>query len=73
MAWQSSSQNGRSQSPGLMPRSRQMSTMTAPTGRRRTSAAISCFRGEAREAGILREARRHGGIGRLVVGRRDLP
>ena len=32
-----------------------------------------CFRGEAREAGILREARRHGGIGRLEVERSDLP
>ena len=31
------------------------------------------FRGEAREAGILREARRPGGVGPLVVGRRDLP
>ena len=41
MAWLSSSQNARSSWPGAMPRSRQISAMTAPTGRRRTSAAIS--------------------------------
>ncbi len=41
MAWLSSSQNARSSWPGVMPRSRQISAMTAPTGRRRTSAAIS--------------------------------
>ena len=31
----------------MMPRSRQMSAMTAPIGRRRTSAAICCRRGQA--------------------------
>jgi hypothetical protein len=41
MARLSSSQNARSSWPGMMPRSRQISAMTAPTGRRRTSAAIS--------------------------------
>ena len=71
MAWLSSSQNARSSSPGTMPRSRQISAMTAPTGRRRTSAAIFLLRGQVRETRVL------GGVGGLGLGlgvrRHDLP
>ena len=51
----------RSNWPGVMPRSWQISAMTAPTGRRRTSAAISCSVG--------RRARRGSSAGRWRAGR----
>src|SRR5579871_6013830 len=61
MAWLNSSQNARSNWPGVRPRSWQISTMTAPMGWRRTSAAIS--------ASVGRWAR-NGGLGRGRCGRR---
>ena len=51
MAMLSSSQNARSNWPGVMPRSWQISAMTAPIGRRRISAALSCSVGRRARSG----------------------